>query len=154
MTEAVQYSALVGIEDYIKSMTLEGLDSSRVIREAVSTDKGKSLPVITISIVDPERMPLDNGGGGNIADNYEYRFLVAIVAAKAEEERMFPLVLKWREQIISDFHLKRVSPINATVSGLEYTRVEPMAVIDRNAYLNIDLIVSAFKIVAVVRRAR
>lgn len=149
-----QYQGLDGIVQQIQGLNLRGIDSSRIMSQAVATDDSKLVPFISVSIYGPETMPLDQGGGGNTADNYEFRYLVAIFAAKAEEETMLPLILEWRQQIIDAFHMRRVSPLQGVVSGLEYTKVEPMAVFDRNAWLNFDLAISCFRIVSVVQRVR
>jgi len=150
MTDAVVYSCLSAVKTRIQALTLSGLDSSRVYAEAVPDEKGKNLPFISISL-EPESFPLGDDDGGNAADRVDYKILVAIVAAKAEVETMFPQVLRWREQIRQEF--LRQTGMTGVVS-IQYTDVEPLAIVDRAAWFSSGLIVSGLRIVAVSQEVR
>lgn len=152
MTDATQYSALVAIRDVIRGMSLEGIDTARIHWEAVATWEKKDLPFISISVYEPEKLPTDQGGGGNSADDIELSYLVAMVAAKQDESVMLPRILKWRESILGKFHNQR--PITATVSEVQYTQVTPMAVVDKAMYLMRDLILSGLKVTARTQKLR
>lgn len=151
MTDAVYYSALQNVETRIKALTLDGLDSSRVIMEPVGDDQGKDTPFISIWPGEPEAFPTGDDDGGNAADRVDYKILVAIVAAKEQVATMFPKVLRWREQIRQEF-LRQTGM--SGVTSVQYTEVEPLAVVDRAAWFGQGLIVSALRIVVISQEVR
>ncbi len=152
MTDATQYSALIAIRNVIRGMSLEGIDTGRITDEPVAFWNGKEFPFISVSIYESERLPTSEGGGGNLADNIELSYLVAMVAAKEDEAVMYPRILRWRELILGKFHNQR--PITAAVSEVYHTTVSPMAVFDKRAYLESSLLVSGLKIVAHTQKLR
>lgn len=152
MTAATQYSALIAIRDKIRGLSLESIDSSRIYEETVAVWEGKDFPFVSVSIYEPERIASDQGGGGVQADDLELNYLVAMVAAKADEAVMMPRILKWREDILAAFHNER--SITATVPAVQYTQVVPMVVFDKYAYQKMDLLASVLKVVVRTQKQR
>lgn len=150
MTDAIQYSVLSGVETRIKALTLDGLDSSRVKAEPIPDEKGKDLPFISISL-EPEAFPLGDDDGGNAADRVDYSVLVCIVAAKSDVATMFPKVLRWREQIRQAF-LRKTGM--SGITSVQYTDVEPLAVVDRAAWFASGLIASGMRIKVISQEVR
>lgn len=150
MTESIQYQSLVAVANVVKGLTLDGLDSSRVIMEPVGDEKGKSMPFISVFPGEPETFPVGDDDGGNSADRVDYKVMVAIVAGRDEWQTMLPKVLKWREQIRQAFLRKRLS----AVSVVQRMEVEPQAVVDRAAWFTSGLLVSGLKVIVISQENR
>jgi len=146
MTAALE-SVLQNIGSRIQGLSLTDLTSDRVHVESVGTDEGKKLPFVSVFLGDPERIP--NNEGNNLQDRFHYSVFVAMVSSKETEATMRPKLLQWRESIIDEFHLKTMP-----VTSIEFTEVNPKAVMDRGAWFGKGLMVSGLEVVAHRLRAR
>lgn len=136
MTEAVQWQALEAVQTVITGLSLSGISATGVVVEPDPTDQARTKPFVAVFPAAPEEVPLD--GGDNARDQVIYKFYVALVAARSQDNAK--LLLKWREQIRQAFHNKR--PFTLTGATLDPIAVRLGAPIDRTVWRDMKLTAS------------
>src|SRR5579872_584335 len=141
MPNAILFDILNQVKAAVESRGLVGIGTANVIVQKVPANRPTDLPAqqfpcITIAPYGRER--LDPQAGTTSRDDVVYRIVVAILAAdNGDQAAHFNQYLAWRQSIRQLFHDQPLANLCFRVE------VEPLEIVDRDAWLQRNLFASA-----------
>lgn len=142
MTSPILFEILSAVQTAVQGLRLPGLAPANVVIQKVPGDRVQDLPAVawpSLLIAPHGSETADPLAGTNLRDDIVYPIRVTIIAADGgDQEFGFPQFLGWRETLRRAFHNQRLS------AGSCFTvRVQPLAIVDRAAWIERHLFVSA-----------
>jgi hypothetical protein len=142
MTSPILFDILSAVKTEAQGLRLPGLSPANIVVQKVSGDRAQDLPTAPLPclLIAPHGSEAaDPLAGTNLRDDVVYPIRVTIIAADGGEQKFgFPQFLGWREKLRRSFHNQRLS------AGSCFTvHVQPLAIVDRAAWIERRLFVSA-----------
>lgn len=147
MADSSISQSLDKIVTHIQDLDLTDIPDARVTRKVVLLDQNYSMPEIRVVPWGGE--VVDSPEGTNARDDWVYPVLVGILDAfgnVTDGEKQF----KWRERIKKRFHNKTIGLSIAT----KKCTVQPLAIVDREAWRDHQIFVSALLVRVHLREDR
>ncbi len=152
MPNAILFDILTQIKTALVERGLTGIGSANILIQKVAGNRPADLPAqqfpcIVIAPCGAEE--LDPLAGSTSRDDVVYRVSVAILAAdNGDQEAHFNLYLTWRESIRKLFHDQPLGDLCFSV------QVQPLEVVDRDAWFQRNLFASGLVLCCYSREAR
>lgn len=142
MTSPILFDILTAVQTEVQGLRLPGLAPANVIVQKVAGDRVQDLPTAALPclLIAPHGSETaDPLAGTNIRDDIVYPIRVTIIAADCGDQKFgFQQFLGWREKLRRAFHNQRL-----TASLCFTVQVQPLAIVDRAAWIERHLFVSA-----------